>query len=73
MCFICWIGLKTLKFGIVDRKLVKGYACQHYCKIQDREHSQKINIKIRHNINVVLLVNSSENSAVSRYTPLLGC
>ena len=41
---------------------------QHYCKIHGGEHKQKIKIKLRHN---VLLMISSENFAVLLYTPLM--
>ena len=40
---------------------------QHYCKIHGEEQSQRIYIKLRHN---VLLMISSENVAVPLYTPL---
>ena len=39
-----------------------------YCKIHDGEHSQKLNIEMRHN---VLSMISSENFAVPLYTQLL--
>ena len=40
---------------------------QHYCKIHGRENEQKINIKLRHN---VLLMISFNNFVVPLYLPL---